>query len=175
MVRSPLIWAMITLCAAFNLAGAQVTAPLTREFRHNKFHYWNESGNLLVSATLQNNRLDTLRNIVGDPRVALLFLIPGWNETLRINGRAHLTTDPGLLEAFVEKGKLPVSAVVVRIDTMYFQCARALKRAAFWDDASQVDPANLPTAGKLVKSVMQSFDATGYDAALQERQAKTLY
>jgi len=59
-VRSPLIWAMITLCAAFNLAGAQVTAPLTREFRHNKFHYWNESGNLLVSATLQNNRLDTL-------------------------------------------------------------------------------------------------------------------
>lgn len=122
-----------------------------------------------------NNRLDTLRNIVGDPRVALLFLIPGWSEALRINGRAHITTDPELLDAFIINGKRPVTAVVVQIDTMYFQCARAIIRAALWDKNSRVDPATLPSVGRLVKSVMQDFDASTYDAELRERQAKTLY
>ncbi|MGI9364183.1 MAG: pyridoxamine 5'-phosphate oxidase family protein [Rhizobiaceae bacterium] len=122
-----------------------------------------------------NNRLDTLRNIVVDPRVALLFLIPGWNETLRINGTAHLTTDGDLLERFEVKGRRPVTAVIVKIDTMYFQCARALKRAALWDVSAQVDPKNLPSAGRLVQSVMQEFDAEDYDAKLHERQARTLY
>ncbi|NKB53809.1 MAG: pyridoxamine 5'-phosphate oxidase family protein [Rhizobiaceae bacterium] len=122
-----------------------------------------------------NNRLDTLRNIVQDPRVALLFLIPGWNECLRINGRASITTDPELLDGFAVADKRPVTAVVVNITTMYFQCARAIKRAALWDEASKVDPKSLPTAGRLVKSAMQDFDAESYDAALQERQAKTMY
>lgn len=122
-----------------------------------------------------NNRLDTLRNIVADPRVALLFLIPGWHECLRINGRATITTDPDLLAAFEVNGKLPVTAITVAIDTMYFQCARAIKRAGLWDEVAQVDPKTLPTAGRLVKSVMQEFDAATYDAGLQERQAKTMY
>ena len=122
-----------------------------------------------------NNRLDTLRNIVADPRVALLFLIPGWNECLRINGRATITTEPKLLAGFEVQGKLPVTAVVVEIDTMYFQCARAIKRAGLWDEASKVDPKTLPTAGRLVKSVLQEFDAETYDGALQARQAKTMY
>ena len=122
-----------------------------------------------------NNRLDTLRNIVADPRVALLFLIPGWNECLRINGRAEITTDPDLLASFEVNGKLPVTAVVVQIEAMYFQCARAIKRAGLWDEAAKVDPKTLPTAGRLVKSVMEEFDATTYDAALAERQAKTMY
>ena len=114
-------------------------------------------------------------SIVADPRVALLFLIPGWNECLRINGRATITTEPDLLARFEVNGKLPVTAVTVAIDTMYFQCARAIKRAGLWDATAQVDPKTLPTAGRLVKSVMEEFDATTYDAALQERQAKTLY
>ncbi len=122
-----------------------------------------------------NNRLDTLRNIVSDPRVALLFLIPGWNETLRINGTAHVSTDPDLLDAFIHQGKRPVTAVVVRIDTMYFQCARALKRAGLWEESAKVDPRTLPTAGRLVKSVMQEFDAVEYDTALPARQTDTLY
>ncbi len=122
-----------------------------------------------------NNRLDTLRNIVEDPRVSLLFLIPGWNECLRIIGRAHITTDPELLDEFVVADKRPVTAVVVDITTMYFQCARAIKRAALWSDEARVDPRSLPTAGRLVKSAMQEFDAETYDAALQERQSKTMY
>ena len=122
-----------------------------------------------------NNRLDTLRNIIVDPRVALLFLIPGWNECLRINGRATISTDPALLDEFIFKGKRPVTAVIIKIDAMYFQCARAIKRAGLWSEEAKVDPKTLPTAGRLVKSVMQEFDAETYDGALQERQAKTLY
>ena len=122
-----------------------------------------------------NNRLDTLRNIIADPRVALLFLIPGWHECLRINGRATITTDPELLDVFIVNGKRPVTAVVVEIEAMYFQCARAIKRAGLWDEAARVDPKTLPTAGRLVQSVMQEFDADTYDEALPERQAKTLY
>jgi hypothetical protein len=122
-----------------------------------------------------NNRLDTLRNIVADPRVALLFLIPGWNECLRINGMAQITTQPQLLAEFEVNGKQPVTAVVVKIEAMYFQCARAIKRAGLWEAAAKVDPKTLPTAGRLVKSVMEEFDAETYDGALQERQAKTMY
>ena len=122
-----------------------------------------------------NNRLDTLRNIVVDPRVAFLFLIPGLNETFRINGRAHVSTDASLIERFEMGGILPVSVVVVEIETMYFQCARAIKRAALWSENAKVNPKSLPTAGRLVKSVMQEFDAVTYDDALEERQAKTLY
>ena len=122
-----------------------------------------------------NNRLDTLRNIVADPRVALLFLIPGWHECLRINGRATIFTDPDLLAGFEVKGRLPITAVVVQIDTMYFQCARAIKRAGLWEEAAKIDPKTLPTAGRLVQSVMDDFDGATYDAGLQERQAKTMY
>lgn len=122
-----------------------------------------------------NNRLDTLRNIVQDPRVALLFLIPGWNEALRINGRAYVTADEDLRQRFEMKGKLPATIVVIEIDTMYFQCARAIKRARLWDAEAKQNPADLPRAGELVKSVINEFDAEAYDGGLQERQAKTLY
>ncbi len=122
-----------------------------------------------------NNRLDTLRNIITDPRVALLFLIPGWNETLRINGRAHLSTAPDLLASFAVNGAVPVCAVIIEIDTIYFQCARALKRSKLWEGQSRIAPGALPTAGQLIRSVKDDFDDAGYDAALPERQEKTLY
>ena len=122
-----------------------------------------------------NNRLDTLRNIVGDPRVALLFLIPGLDETLRINGRAHVSVEPALLELFEIEGKQPASAIIVEIDTLFFQCARALKRSRLWDMDAQVDPKTLPTAGQMIHSVISSFGADEYDAQLQDRQAKTMY
>ena len=122
-----------------------------------------------------NNRLDTLRNIVSDPHVALLFLIPGWNECLRINGRAFVTDDETLCRAFEFKRKLPATVVVVEIDTMYFQCARAIKRAGLWEAGSLVDRKNLPSTGELVKSTMPEFDAEEYDIGLQERQAKSMY
>ncbi|MCH9675171.1 MAG: pyridoxamine 5'-phosphate oxidase family protein [Gammaproteobacteria bacterium] len=122
-----------------------------------------------------NNQLDTLRNIIADPRIALLFLIPGLNETLRVNGRAYLSTDPDLLQGFVVQGKAPVCAVVVEVETLYFQCARALKRSRLWDSSTQVAPDSLPSAGALIKSVMNDFDSVTYDGALQGRQEETLY
>jgi len=116
-----------------------------------------------------------LRNIVQDPRVGLLFMIPGWNETLRINGKAHLSTEPDLLARLAVNEVQPVTAIIVKIDTIYFQCARALKRSKLWDDEARIDPRTLPGAGELIQSVITEFDGQEYDAALQERQAKSLY
>ena len=122
-----------------------------------------------------NNRLDTLRNIVLDGRIALLCMIPGWNETFRVNGSAHVSTDPDLLKSMTIVGKAPVSAIVIRIETMYFQCARAVKRAGLWDAESRIDPKTLPSAGQLSQSVISDFDAQVYDAGLHDRQARTMY
>lgn len=130
---------------------------------------------LVVPDRRGNNRLDTLKNIIADPRVALLFLVPGINEALRINGNAHITTNPEILERFAVEDKLPVSAIVVDIETVYFQCARAMKRAQLWDISSQISRNEVPTAGQMSKGAQPEFDAETYDGDLQARQAKTLY
>ena len=122
-----------------------------------------------------NNRLDTLRNIVHDPRVALLFLIPGLHEALRMNGRATISTEPQLLSSFAVDDKAPATAIVLKMETMYFQCARALKRSRLWNVDAQVDPQALPSAGTLLKSVLTDFDDQAYDDGLAERQSRTLY
>jgi uncharacterized protein len=122
-----------------------------------------------------NNRLDTLRNVVVDPKIALLFMIPGVNETLRINGRAVLSVAPDLIGRFAVAGTLPKSVIVVSIDSVYFQCARALIRSGLWDPATRVERHTLPTAGQMTKAADASFDADSYDAALAERQKATLY
>lgn len=122
-----------------------------------------------------NNRLDTLRNLIDDPRIALLFLVPGVNETLRVNGRARLSRDRGLIESFAMDGKLPTLVVVVAIEAVYFQCARALVRSALWDPSRRVARGTLPTAGDMSRSADATFDAESYDAALAARQAATLY
>tara|TARA_R110002072_G_scaffold242228_3_gene400993 strand:+ start:600 stop:1220 length:621 start_codon:yes stop_codon:yes gene_type:complete len=122
-----------------------------------------------------NNRIDSLRNIVTDPRVALLFLIPGIEETLRVNGRARLTTDPDLLESFTFGDKAPVTVLIVEIEAVYFQCARAIKRAKLWDSAMQLQKGDVPTAGQMTKGALPGFDADAYDAALPVRQQSTLW
>ncbi|MEM7376628.1 MAG: MSMEG_1061 family FMN-dependent PPOX-type flavoprotein, partial [Pseudomonadota bacterium] len=116
---------------------------------------------LLLPDRRGNNRLDTLRNLVQDPRVALLFLIPGIHLSLRVNGHATLSTDPALLARFEVNEKTPTTVMVVAVDTLYFQCARALKRAQLWSASSQRDPAELPSAGQLAQSAMPDFDADG--------------
>ena len=130
---------------------------------------------LVVPDRRGNNRLDTLKNIIADPRVALLFFVPGINEALRINGNAHITTNPEILDLFTVQDKLPVSAIVVDIETVYFQCARAMKRAQLWDVSSQIGRKEVPTAGQMTKGAQPDFDAETYDGDLQARQAKTLY
>lgn len=123
-----------------------------------------------------NNRADSLRNIVRDPRVALLFMVPGAGNTLRVNGRAVLSTDADLLASFAVDGQAPRSVVMVSVEAVYFQCARAIVRAGLWDAANHADPKSLPSAGEILAAL--SADAIGgpdYDREWPERAAQTLW
>lgn len=122
-----------------------------------------------------NNRIDSLENIVRDPRVALMFLIPGSNTTMRINGRAVVSAEPSLLESFEMDGKNPRSVTVVTIDEVYFQCARALMRSELWNPERFVDPKNLPTPGTLLKAAKADFDKETYDREWAARAAATMW
>ena len=131
---------------------------------------------LLLPDRRGNQRLDSLRNIVADPRVALLCLVPGTPETLRINGRAHLSADPALCQRLAIDGKPPATVVVIEIDVVYFQCARALVRSQLWNPASWPARNTLPSAGQMLTTASQGrFDGAAYDAAPPLRQRDTLY
>jgi len=131
---------------------------------------------LLIPDRRGNNRTDSLRNIIANPRVALLFLIPGVGETLRVNGRAEIRTDPALLERFIVEGKLPRSVIVVRVETVFFQCARAIFRSKLWEPARYVERASLPSLGTIVSDITQArFDGKEYDKGLYERLKSALY
>ena len=123
-----------------------------------------------------NNRIDTLRNIVRDPRVSLLFLVPGVGETLRINGRAEISIDPKLCASFDMNGKTPRSVIIITADRVYFQCQKALARSRLWDPKAQVERKELPTAGKILQSLSRDeFDGEAYDRNYPERLKKTIY
>lgn len=122
-----------------------------------------------------NNRIDTLRNLIADPRIALLFLVPGRDETIRIAGSAVISTDPELLQRYVVAGKVPQTAMIITVERVYFQCARALKRARLWCADSDEGQA-LPSIGDILKSISNGqFDGAAYDAELRDRMNKTLY
>ncbi len=93
---------------------------------------------LLIPDRRGNNRIDSLRNLVRDPRVTLLFLIPGIGETLRVNGTAAISVDPALIGSFVTEGKAPRSVLVVSVERVYFQCSKAIVRSRLWDPATQI-------------------------------------
>lgn len=122
-----------------------------------------------------NNRIDSLRNIVRDPRVSLLFLIPGIGETIRINGRAEICLDDDLLERFPVKGKLPKAVIAVTVDTMYFQCQKALVRSGLWKSDNQIDRKALPSTGEILAALSDEVNAQEYEDAYPERLKKTLY
>lgn len=131
---------------------------------------------LLIPDRRGNNRVDSLRNIIVNPHVALLFLIPGIGETLRVNGRAMISTAPVLLERFGVDGKLPRSVIVVSVDTVFFQCARAIFRSKLWDPAQHIDRGSLPSLGTMVADISKTrFDAAEYDRGLYERLKGALY
>jgi uncharacterized protein len=123
-----------------------------------------------------NNRIDSLRNIVRDPRVALLFLIPGMGNTLRVNGRARISIEPALLDSFAVEEKAPRSVMVMEIDAIYFQCARALVRSELWNPARHVDPKILPSAGQILAALTEErVGGATYDREWPERAAKTMW
>ena len=134
-----------------------------------------DESTLLLPDWRGNNRIDSLINIVRDPRVALMFLIPGSNTTMRVNGRAVVSAEPSLLQSLEMDGKHPRTVAIVTIDEVYFQCARALMRSELWNVDRFVDPKTLPTPGQLLKATKADFDSETYDRELPARAAKTMW
>ena len=131
---------------------------------------------LLVPDRRGNNRIDTLRNLVHDPRVALLFLIPGCSETLRVMGRAAISADPALTQQFVMEGKAPRSVLVVAVEAVFFQCAKAIVRSKLWDASRHVDRKTLPTAGTILAEITDGkLGGPEHDRAAPERMKATIY
>ena len=131
---------------------------------------------LLLPERRGNNRVDSLRNIVADPRVALLFLVPGVGETLRVNGRAAISVEPALLERFAMNGQPPKCVLVIAVETVLFQCARAIVRSNLWQPVPADAPRPVPTPGEMLEALTQAaIDGANYDRDLPERQRTTLY
>lgn len=128
---------------------------------------------LLLPDWRGNNRLDTLRNIVRDPRVALMFMVPGANNVIRVNGTAIVTADPEATRRFEQRGKHPRSVVVVTVSEVYSQCARALMRAELWTAGDQA--AGLPTVGDMLAEAKAGFDGGAYDAGWAARAKDSMW
>ena len=131
---------------------------------------------LLIPDRRGNNRIDSLRNIIRDDRVALLFLIPGVGETLRVNGRAQVSVAPELIGRFPYRGTLPRSVIVVRAESVYFQCPKALVRSELWNQERHIDRKQLPSTGKILAEVTAGMiDGQQYDRDYPERLRTTIY
>ncbi len=128
---------------------------------------------LLMPDWRGNNRLDSLRNIVTDPRVSLMFMIPGEKNVVRINGTAKLTADPSVTQTFAQKGMHPKTVIVITVEELYFQCAKAILRSRLWEGGDK--DANIPTAGDLLKEMQADFDGKTYDDAYVDRAKATMW
>lgn len=123
-----------------------------------------------------NNRIDGFRNLLRDPRIALLFLIPGVGETLRVNGRATISIEPDLMQSFAINGRLPRSVLVVHIESIFFHCAKAIVRAKLWDEATKIDRRSLPSTGAIIAEVSKGrLGGEAYDQEAPERIKAQLY
>ena len=143
---------------------------------------------VLIPDRRGNNRLDTLRNIVRDPRISLLFLIPGIGETMRINGRAEISTNTDLCGSFAVNGKQPSSVIIVSVERIYFQCQKALARSGLWEAETQIPRSDLPSTGTMLQALLNpgrnaapgadlddDFDGEAYDRSYPEHMRKTIY
>ncbi|MEE9256392.1 MAG: pyridoxamine 5'-phosphate oxidase family protein [bacterium] len=122
-----------------------------------------------------NNRVDTLGNVMENPGVALIFLVPGVNETLRVNGRARITTDPEVLGPLSAKGKLPRSAMIIEVETAFFHCGKSIIRSKLWAPETQIDRKSFPTLGQIYAGRNEEFEAEETDRLLKESYENTLY
>jgi PPOX class probable FMN-dependent enzyme len=131
---------------------------------------------LLIPDRRGNNRLDTLRNIVRNPSIGLLFLVPGVHETFRVNGEAFISRDPVLTEPFSVQGKAPRSVILVKVKEAYVQCSRALVRADIWNPAKHVLPGRVPSMGTMLAAHTRGFvNAEAFDEEAKARVPATLY
>ncbi|WP_112661977.1 pyridoxamine 5'-phosphate oxidase family protein [Microvirga flavescens] len=131
---------------------------------------------LLLPDRRGNNRIDSLRNILHDPHLALLFMIPGIGETLRVNGRGTISVEPALLESFAIDGKAPKTVLVIDVDAVFFQCSRAIVRAELWNPDKRLPREAVPSAGQMLAGLSENrVGGEAYDKALPERLKTTLY
>ncbi|MCY6380288.1 pyridoxamine 5'-phosphate oxidase family protein [Hoeflea prorocentri] len=140
------------------------------------FVHIRDEKNLLLPDRRGNNRIDSLRNIVRDPRVALMFLVPGSGNALRINGRAVISTDQTLCDGFAVNGKAPRSVMVIEVGEVYFQCARAIARSQLWNPDNHVHAEGLPTPGEILSELSKGqVGGKSYDEAWPARAEKTMW
>ena len=131
---------------------------------------------LLIPDRRGNNRIDSLRNIVGDPRVALLFLIPGIGETIRVIGRAGISNDPALIDSFAVNGKTPRTVIVVAVERVFFQCSKAIVRSKLWDAGLHVERDRLPSGGTILAGISGGkIGGREHDRGQPRRIKETLY
>jgi uncharacterized protein len=130
---------------------------------------------LLLPERRGNNRIDSLRNLVADPRIGLLFMIPGVGETLRVRGRAQISVEPELLASFEHEGKRPICVLRIAVDKVFFQCARSILRSRLWHPQEH-DTAGVPSPGTMLAALTRGqIDGGAYDSALPQRQRESLY
>lgn len=126
-----------------------------------------------------NNRLDSLTNIVHRPGVGLLFFVPGFDDTLRLNGIAHITTDPDLMRRFIVDDKPPLTVIAIEIKEVYLHCTKALRRAGLWNPEARVDRRTFASAGQIFADLARddgaAIDAADIDAALERDARERLY
>jgi hypothetical protein len=130
---------------------------------------------LLIPDRPGNNRVDSLRNLVENPNIGLLFFIPGMNETLRLNGTAVLTTDPEILAKMAVNGKPPRSALLVTIDQVFLQCAKALVRSKLWNPESRIERETFPTLGQIIADQVKGVDSAVADERIEISMKTRLY
>jgi PPOX class probable FMN-dependent enzyme len=135
-----------------------------------------DENTLLIPDRRGNNRIDSLRNIISDPRVALLFLIPGIGETIRVIGRAGISTDPALIESFMVNDKAPRTVIVVAVERVFYQCTKAIVRSKLWDPAGHIERKSLPSAGTILAEISGGkIGGPEHDRGQPQRIKETLY
>ena len=115
-----------------------------------------------------NNRLDSLENILDNPHVGMMLLVPGMDETLRINGYAEISVDPDVRARFAIKGKLPISVLIITVEEAYLHCARAVWRADLWNADNHIDRARFPTMGQILADQVKGYDAVATDKIIED-------
>ena len=130
---------------------------------------------IMIPDRVGNKRVDSLQNIVTNPGVGLLFLVPGVNQTLRVNGTAEISTDPSLLERFTVRERLPVSVIVVTVSEAFLHCAKALVRSALWNSSLHIDRSDFPTLGHMLSDQISGLDAIETERHVQDSLRNRLY
>lgn len=133
-----------------------------------------DNNTLIIPDAKGNNRVDSLTNIVETGHVGLIFLIPGIDETLRINGTAHITTEESILALFKDEDKQPITCLVITAEEIFLHCAKALMRSHLWQEIHKVDPKNFPTMGRMLKDQLNSSETPETREEMIKRYQKDL-